>query len=54
MRESVAIVEETCQAHGYEPSMALNCINARNIYVTAAIIYDREVAGEDERAMACY
>jgi len=54
VRESVAIVEETCQAHGYEPSMALNCINARNIYVTAAIIYDREVAGEDERAMACY
>lgn len=54
VREAVTIVEETVLAHGYEPSIALNCVDARNIYVTAAIIYDRTSAGEDERALACY
>lgn len=54
VREAVTIVEETVLAYGYEPSIALNCVDARNIYVTAAIIYDRASAGEDAKAMACY
>ncbi|MGR9105459.1 MAG: FAD-binding oxidoreductase [Gammaproteobacteria bacterium] len=54
IREAVNLVESTCLKHGYEPSIALNCIDARNVYITTAIVYDREVAGEDARAMACY
>ena len=40
-------------AYDYEPNLALQCISPRSIYITVAIIYDRTVAGEDERAAVC-
>lgn len=49
-----SLLTETTEAYGYEPNIGLNCISERNINVTAAVIYDRDVAGEDERALACY
>lgn len=54
VRKAVSIIEETANAYSFEPSIGLNCITERNINVTAAIVYDRQVAGEDERALACY
>lgn len=54
IRKAVTILEETALAHNFEPSVGLNCISERNINIIAAIVYDRDVAGEDERAMTCY
>ena len=51
---AVSLIEETVFGHGYEPSLALQCISPRTIYITTAIVYDRTVAGEDERAKACH
>lgn len=54
LREALTIIEETIWAYGFEPSVALNCITARSVYITAAIIYDRTTAGQDQQAFACY
>lgn len=54
LREALTIVEETIAAYGFEPSIALNCITARSLYITAAIIYDRTIAEQDQQALACY
>ncbi|MEH2193496.1 MAG: FAD-binding oxidoreductase [Nostoc sp.] len=54
VRKAVKIIEETTNAYFFEPNIGLNCITERNINITAAIVYDRQVNGEDERALACY
>ena len=50
----VEITDEICLRHGFEPKIALLCVTARKINVAINPIYDRSVAGEDERAMACH
>lgn len=44
----------TVLAHGFEPGLSVQCVTARCVYLVASILYDREVPGEDERAMACH
>jgi len=41
-------------SHGFEPSISLTLITDRTLACILSITYDREVAGEDERAMNCY
>ncbi|HTX33613.1 MAG TPA: FAD-binding oxidoreductase [Bryobacteraceae bacterium] len=40
--------------HGFEPAISLTMITERAVACIISIAYDREVQGEDERAMACY
>jgi 4-cresol dehydrogenase (hydroxylating) len=40
--------------HGFEPCISLTLITERAIACIISISYDREEAGQDERAMACY
>ncbi len=54
VREAVSIVEKIALAYQYEPSIGLNCVSARHIDMTAAIVYDPEQGGEDERALTCF
>lgn len=54
IRKAVSLIEETAKEYCFEPSIGINCITERNINVTSAIVYDRQVTGEDERALACY
>src|SRR5687767_5898201 len=44
----------TLRLHNFEPNIGINCLSNRSIYLTAAIIYDRNVYGEDESALNCY
>jgi 4-cresol dehydrogenase (hydroxylating) len=37
-----------------EPNLALLAVSPRCLYVVAALAYDRDAPGDDERAMACY
>jgi 4-cresol dehydrogenase (hydroxylating) len=52
--EVLQLIDNIVQQHGFEPSIGLNFISARSLYITIAIVYDRESPGEDERALACY
>ena len=48
------LTRESFARYGFEPTMGFQMITDRCLYATIAIGYDREVAGEDDRAMACH
>ena len=54
IRAALSIIKEITQKHKFEPNLGLQCVTERSIDVTVTIIYDRDVPGEDERAMACH
>lgn len=41
-------------AHGFEPLISITLITERAITCVVSISFDRDVPGEDERALACY
>lgn len=47
-------LEETMLRHGYEPIVSLTLINHRYAKCFQQLMYDREIAGEDEKARACH
>lgn len=49
-----SIVRRVVGEHGYEPNMGFSFATERTVEMTGALIYDREVEGEDERAAACH
>jgi len=40
--------------HGFEPAISLTAVGERALACIISIAYDREVPGEDQKAMACY
>lgn len=54
IRAALAIMTEVMTSYGFEPNLGLNCVSERSIDITAALLYDRNVAGEDERALNCH
>jgi 4-cresol dehydrogenase (hydroxylating) flavoprotein subunit len=51
---AVKITESIIKVSGFEPNIAIKCINARSVYMYIAIMYDREVSGEDDKAKTCH
>ena len=51
---AVEIIERQCKAYDFEPNIALLIVTPRHLDVVKMIMYDRDVAGEDKRAMECY
>jgi len=49
-----AIVKRECTRFGFEPNIALNFGRGKGAYVTGQLLFDRDVPGEDERALACH
>jgi 4-cresol dehydrogenase (hydroxylating) len=49
-----ALAEDVLLAYGFEPMISLTLTTDRAVTCVVSICYDREVAGEDERAMECY
>ncbi|MFM9056010.1 MAG: FAD-binding oxidoreductase, partial [Bacteroidota bacterium] len=45
---------DVCASYGFEPNMGLLFATARCIYMTGALVYDRDIKGEDEKALVCY
>ena len=41
-------------SHGFEPAISITMITERALACIISLGYDREIPGEDERAMACY
>ncbi len=54
VRVALDIVKEALGRYEFEPILIIGCFSARVIYLDAAIYYDREVPGEDEKALACH
>jgi 4-cresol dehydrogenase (hydroxylating) flavoprotein subunit len=54
VRAALDIVEETLSRHAFEPILIVGCIFERVVYLNVDITYDRDVAGEDERALGCH
>ncbi len=51
---AVACAERTVLEGGFEPMVSLVLVEPRVAYLVGAIVYDRAVAGEDDRAHACH
>jgi 4-cresol dehydrogenase (hydroxylating) len=56
-REVAALTDlatEVLLRRGFEPMISLTVLTPRTVYAVLSITYDRELAGEDERAMSAY
>jgi 4-cresol dehydrogenase (hydroxylating) len=53
-RTAVAICEKICLKYGFELNIGFLFISQRALDITGAICYDRNIKGEDRRAMACH
>jgi 4-cresol dehydrogenase (hydroxylating) len=51
---AVRCMENVILSDRYEPNISLVLLTERCAIVNAALLYDREVPGEDDRAMQCY
>jgi 4-cresol dehydrogenase (hydroxylating) len=52
--EVTRLATETLLGHGFEPQMSMSLASERSSICVITISYDRDVAGEDDRAAACY
>jgi 4-cresol dehydrogenase (hydroxylating) len=48
------LASEVLLRHGFEPMLSITLITERALICVISITYDREVPGEDQRAMLCY
>jgi 4-cresol dehydrogenase (hydroxylating) len=49
-----AISSDVLLAHGFEPLISITLVTERAITCVVSISYDRDVPGEDARALVCY
>lgn len=54
VREATTLATKVVLEHGFEPQMSLSLATERSAICVTTISYDRHVAGEDARALACY
>ena len=54
VRQLADISEHTLREFGFEPMISMTMITERSVASVIAIAYDRDVPGEDERAMNCF
>jgi 4-cresol dehydrogenase (hydroxylating) flavoprotein subunit len=50
----VHLARELLLGYGFEPGISLTLITERSVCCVISIAYDRDEAGHDEQAMACY
>jgi 4-cresol dehydrogenase (hydroxylating) flavoprotein subunit len=51
---AIGELEAVVARHGFEPNLGLVLSGARSMRAYLALMYDRDVAGEDARALACH
>ena len=49
-----ALVEDGFGRHGFEPAMSMTAITERALDNVVCLSFDRDVPGEDDRALACF
>lgn len=53
-QKAIEICERICKKNGFELNLGFLFISQRTLDLTGAICYDRQVKGEDKRAMKCH
>jgi 4-cresol dehydrogenase (hydroxylating) len=51
---AVAIAHDVMTAHELEPCIRVNVVAERSAVMCAELLFDRDLVGEDERALSCY
>lgn len=54
VRAALDIVKEALERYEFEPILIIGCFTGRVIYLDAAIYFDRDAPGEDEKALSCH
>lgn len=54
LADVAAVVSRTLLDHGFDPIVQLQCTSERSVIVNGMILFDRDVADEEARAVACY
>ncbi len=54
VRELTTLAARILLKHKFEPLLSLTMITARSVACVVSISYDRDVAGEDEKALVCH
>ncbi|MFT5522298.1 MAG: 4-cresol dehydrogenase (hydroxylating) [Pirellulaceae bacterium] len=54
MNALLDLIKTTVLEHKFEPNIGFNCVSGRCANLYTALVYDREVNGEDERAVQCH
>jgi 4-cresol dehydrogenase (hydroxylating) len=49
-----SLAREKMLSHGFEPMISITVLTDRSLSCILSLGYDRDVAGEDQRALACY
>ena len=52
--KAIEICDRICKKYGFELNIGFLFISQRALDITGALCYDRDVRGEDQRAMACH
>lgn len=52
--ETLSIIELTVKSYQFKPNIEIRFISGRSLYVLLSIMYDRNVAREDQRAIECH
>ncbi len=52
--EVTQLARDVLLKHGFEPQISISMATERSLFCVTTISYDRDVAGEDDRAAECY
>lgn len=54
IERAVGIIADTTRRYAYEPTMSLQCTSERSVTIIVSIHYDRDLPGEDAKAVECF
>jgi 4-cresol dehydrogenase (hydroxylating) len=54
VKKAIDMIEAIIIKYGFEPAISMQCTSERSVHLIASIAWDRQVAGEDEKAEQCY
>ena len=54
LNKAIHTIETIVEKYGFEPAISLQCMSERSIHIIASISWDREIKGEDDKAVRCY
>jgi 4-cresol dehydrogenase (hydroxylating) flavoprotein subunit len=52
--KAMEMIDHTIKSYQFEPNIGFSCTSGRSIHTFVAIMFDRNVPGEDKRGMECH
>jgi 4-cresol dehydrogenase (hydroxylating) len=54
VRAVLRIIVDICVSHRFDPNLSIVALTEREVVITVMLVFDRDLPGEDERAICCY